>query len=331
MISCSFDADKSKEQVLIARKAFDDIGMPMDLSKEIGPSTELTHIGYMINIVEFTIGVPSEKRESTLKLLESSMSNRKIRIEDLESLIGKLQFNEKAVRKGRSYLYALRKQLVKAQKAKAQSWHRIKFSSDAKHELKWWHHALQHDSKVSLLHYVKWSDPLGVLEPTSDASEWGCGAYFNSEYISLPWTDDVKQITGLGTRRRSMPLCEAIGVAVAISTWRHQFADRQVLFRTDCLPGVHGINKGRSSSSSSEWQNAVYRYINRICHKHNIFLHAKHIKGTDNVLSDFVSRNKEQEFLQHCLQEGRTVKRAQVLPVTLQPSLNIAVIFFPSA
>ena len=118
---------------------------------------------------------------------------------------------------------------------------------------------------------------------------------------------------------------------LAISTWRYQFADRQVLFRTDCLPVVHGINKGRSSSSSSEWQNAVYRFINRICHKHNIFLHAQHIKCTDNVLSDFVSRNMEQEFLQQCLQEGRTVKRAQVLPVTLQPSLNIPAISFPSA
>src|SRR6202171_6673349 len=144
--------------------------MPMDLNKENGPSIELTYIGCLINTVDFTIGVPSEKRESTLKLLETTMSNRKISVEDLESLIGKLQFNEKAVRKGRSYLYALRQQLVNAQKAKAESWHRIKFSSSAKHELKWWHNALQHDSKVSLLHYVKWSDPLGVLELTSDAS-----------------------------------------------------------------------------------------------------------------------------------------------------------------
>ena len=243
----------------------------------------------------------------------------------------KLQFNEKAVRKGRSYLYALRKQLVKAQKADAPSWHRIKFSSDAKYELKWWHHALQHESKVSLLHYVKWSDPLGVLEPTSDASEWGCGAYFNGEYISLPWTDGVKGIARLGTKHRSMPLCEAIGVAVAVSTWRHHFAGRQVLFRTDCLPVVHGINKGRSKSTSSEWQNAVYRFVNRICHTHNIFLRAEHIKGTDNILSDFVSRNMEQEFLQQCLQDGKAVKRAEVLPVTLQPSQNIPAISFPSA
>src|SRR3954447_10926132 len=178
-----FDAANSKEQVSVARKAFDDIGMPMDQGKEVGPSTELTYIGYLINTADFTIGVPSEKREATLKLLEVSMESRKISVENLESLIGKLQFNEKAVRKGRSYLYALRKQLVRAQKAKAQSWHRIKFSSDAKHELKWWHHALQCDSKVSLLHYVKWTDPLAVVEPSSDASEWGCGAYFNGEYI----------------------------------------------------------------------------------------------------------------------------------------------------
>jgi hypothetical protein len=317
--------------VLTARKAFDDIGMPMDHSKEVGPSTELTYIGYLINTVDFTIGVPCGKRESTLALLEASMSKKKTSVEDLESLIGKLQFNEKAVRQGRSYLYALRQQLVKAQLGKAESWHRIKLNSVAKHELTWWHKALQHDSKVSLLHYVKWTDPLGVLEPSSDASEWGCGAYFNGEYISLPWTDEVKRIAGLGTKRRSMPLCEAIGVALAISTWRHQFANRQVLFRTDCLPAVHGINKGRSKSTSSEWQNAVYRFINRICYKHNIFLRAEHIKGTDNVLSDLVSRNMEQEFVDQCLQEGRTVKRAQVLPVILQPSLSIPAIFFPPA
>jgi hypothetical protein len=325
------DAAQSKELVSVARKAFDDIGMPMDRGKEVGPSNELTYIGYLINTVGLTIGVPTEKRESALKLLEASMGQRKISVEDLESLIGKLQFNEKAVRKGRSYLYNLRQQLIKAQKANAHSWHRIKFSSAAKQELKWWRNALQNDSKVSLLYYVKWTDPLGVLEPTSDASEWGCGAFFDAEYISLPWTDEVNAIAGLGTRRRSMPLCEAIGVAVAVSTWRHRFAGRQVLFRTDCLPVVHGINKGRSKSTSSEWQNAVYRFINRICHAHNIFLRAEHIKGTDNVLSDCVSRNMEQEFLQQCLQNGTAVKRAQVLPVILRPSLNTPAISFPSA
>src|SRR5258708_11368813 len=112
-----------------------------------------------------------------------------------------------------------------------------------------------------------------------------------------------------------MPLCEAIGVAIATSTWQHQFSNRQVLFRTDCLPVVHGINKRRSKSTSSEWQNAVYRFVNRICHKHNIFLRAEHIKGSNNVLSDLVSRNMEQQFVHQCLQEARTVKRTQVLPV----------------
>ena len=102
---------------------------------------------------------------------------------------------------------------------------------------------------MSLLHYVKWTDPLGVLEPSSDASEWGCGAYFNGQYISLPWSDEIKEVARLGTRGRSMPLCEAIGVAVAVSTWREHVAGRQVLFRTDCLPVVHGINKGRSAST----------------------------------------------------------------------------------
>jgi hypothetical protein len=326
-----FDAHTSTTKVTVARKAFEDIGMPMDRSKEVGPSTELTYIGYLINTDDLTIGVPTEKRQTTLQLLECSLHGRKIAVDELESLIGKLQFNEKAVREGRSYLYALRRQLVRAQKAKALPWHRLKFSSDAKHELKWWRHALRHDSKVSLLHYVKWRDPRGVLEPSSDASEWGCGAYFDGEYISLPWTDEVKSITRLGTRNRSMPLCEAIGVAVAVSTWRHRFEGRQVVFRTDCLPVVHGINKGRSSSSASEWQNSVYRFINHVCQQHIVFLRAEHIRGTDNALSDLVSRNMEQEFLQQRRQDNIPVRRAEVVTVTLQPSPNTPAISFPSA
>src|SRR6202158_4979225 len=86
---------------------------------------------------------------------------------------------------------------------------------------------------------------------------------------------------------------------------------------------LHTCSLGASTLTCINVLMLIYRFTNRICHKHNIFLHAEHIKGTDIFLSDFVSRNMEHEFLQQCLQEGRTVKRVQVLPVTLQPSLSI--------
>ena len=178
------------------------------------------------------------------------------------------------------------------------------------------------------MHYVKWYNPLGILEPTSDASEWGCGAVFQNEYISLPWSDEIKTITGLNTDSRNMPLCEAIAVAISISTWHAKFANRQVLSCSDCLPVVHGINKGRSRSTSSPWLNAVYRFINRICHKHNIFLRAEHIRGTDNTSADLVSRNLISQLHD---QAGTTLAPAHVLPVILQPSVNTHVISFPPA
>src|SRR5260370_8119926 len=41
-----FNADTSPFQVLTARKAFDDIGMPMDQSKQTAPPPELTSLDH---------------------------------------------------------------------------------------------------------------------------------------------------------------------------------------------------------------------------------------------------------------------------------------------
>ena len=177
--------------------------------------------------------------------------------------------------------------------------------------------------------HIPWPSTVELIEPTSDASEWGCGAYCDSEYISVQWSDQVRQITDIATgKRRNMPLCEAIGVAVAVSTWRHRFAGQRVRFHSDCTAVVAGCNKGRASINASEWLHSVYAFINALCCTHHIDLRAVHIKGTNNTLSDLLSRNQIQQF-HRILAHSLTALPAQLQPVSIQPSLHVQRITFP--
>jgi hypothetical protein len=146
----------------------------------------------------------------------------------------------------------------------------------------------------------------------------------------VQWSDQVKQITGIASgTHRNMPLCEAIGVAIAVSTWRHRFAGQRVRFHTDCTAVVAGCNKGRASVKASEWLHSVYAFINELCCTHHIDLRAVHIKGTNNTLSDHLSRNQVQQFQTIAAAHSLTASPAPPQPITIRPSLHVQPITFP--
>lgn len=313
------DAHDSDTIVSRAQRAFVHMGVPMDDNKLEGPAVELVYVGYLINTQHMTVGVPANKREALAALLSDGLATRKVTMEWLEKLVGKLEFASKAIRLGRSYLYELRRVQFRQSLGDAQRWHKLKLSAGAKAELRWWQQAIAVDTRASIYCDLRWHDTCDVLHPSSDASEWGCGAYFDGKYISVEWSSTVKQLAGIGTRSRNMPLCEAIGVAVAINTWKRRFHDKRVLFHTDCMAVMYGINKGHASSAASPWLNAVYTFINDVCIQHNIMLRCVHIKGIDNTMSDLVSRGKVHEFLQDMQEQRMTVSCSQPRPITIQP------------
>jgi hypothetical protein len=132
-------------------------------------------------------------------------------------------------------------------------------------------------------------------------------------------------------KRRNMPLCEAIGVAIALSTWRHRFAGQRVRFHSDCTAVVAGCNKGRASIKASEYLHSVYAFVNELCCQHNIDLRAVHIKGTNNTLSDLLSRNQLSQFHHIAAAHSLRASPAQLQPIVIQPSLHVLPITFPEA
>src|ERR1700694_5828628 len=143
-----------------------------------------------------------------MPLLEQACS-RSITLCDLEKLIGKLEFMALDVRVGRSYMYYTRRTLVAHQQQKEStpstmpdSMYYIHLTADRKAEMHWWKSALADDVTCSIDLHLPWPISAVPIEPTSDASEWGCGAYCNGQYISLPWNDEIKLITDILSGKR---------------------------------------------------------------------------------------------------------------------------------
>jgi hypothetical protein len=317
------------------RAAFSELGIPLDMSKEEGPSTDLVYIGYLLNTETMTVSLAPKSIIKVQPLLNEALGHS-ITITQLEKLIGKLEFMSKAVRLGRSHMYYLRNELhtahaknKSARQPMPDSMYYVNLHADSKAEVRWWQAAIERDTSSSMMCDLPWGQDIHPLHAYSDASEWGCGAYFDGSYISEAWSGEVIELTGINTDHRNMPLCEAIAVAVAVNTWRERFAGRHLLFMTDCIAVVHGVNKGRSSCTSSEWMNAIYKLINSICIDYNIVLRAQHIKGTDNMFADAVSRNQVDKFLATMASQQQNVSAAHVLPITVHSSCRKPSLCYP--
>ena len=318
-----------------ANEAFAELGVPMDPNKQEGPSTSLVYIGYTLNTVNMTIGTSGKQREKLLPLLDTALG-QSITIDDLEKLIGKLGFISLPVRLGQSYLFYTRRELYAALEKKPSStpthrWH-VHLRANSKNELRWWKAAVAADVTTPISLHIDWPSSAPIIEVWTDACEWGCGAIWGSSHLSLEWSQTIREITGIRTQtHRNMPLCEAIAVAVAVSTGRNQFAGKRVRLHTDCTAVVAGVNKGRASVQASEWLHATYRFINQICCESGIDLRAVHIKGTNNVYADLLSRNQMEQFQTLAEQHSLRVSPAQVLPIVIQPTLQEPSITFPTA
>lgn len=329
------DPRDSSSAVQRIRAAFNELGVPLDMSKEEGPATELVYIGYLLNTEKMTVALAPKAITKVQPLLHEALGHS-ITITQLEKLIGKLEFMSRAVRLGRSHMYYLRRELYSAHKKKraarrplTDSRYYVNLHAGSKDEVRWWQAAIERDTSSSMMCDLPWSDHTQPLHAYSDASEWGCGAYCDGEYISEAWTREVMELTGISTDHRNMPLCEALAVAVAVNTWRLRFADKHVLFSTDCTAVVEGVNNGRSGCAASERLNAVYKLIDSICIEHNIMLRAQHIKGTDNIHADALSRNQADQFLASMDSQQLSASAAAVLPITVQTHRRAQSICFP--
>ena len=105
---CLFEPGKDpKASVTALEQTCADIGLPLAPDKTVAPTTSITFLGLTIDSQKQTIGIPQEKIAKAKSQLLLLTSKRTMKVRQIQSIAGLLNFNCKAIPPGRPFLRRL--------------------------------------------------------------------------------------------------------------------------------------------------------------------------------------------------------------------------------
>ena len=145
------------------------------------PSQIVTVLGFIINSLEITISLTTEKKTSLLELCHETMQSDQIKIQDLARLIGKLVSSFPGVAYGPLFYRDLEMAKTEALKLKRGNYDGMVLSDDMKSELQWWV-----DNLETATSPISNANPYIVID--TNASLIGWGVVFNAVTVQGSFT-----------------------------------------------------------------------------------------------------------------------------------------------
>ena len=133
-ISVAVSMNQAMKQKYTLVSIFQCLGVPLEQSKLVGPSTCLTFLGIQVDTEALLLRLPKEKLEQPKQELSHCILRKTITKRELQSLTGLLQFATKVIRPGRTFL----RQLYTMQSIGSHSGHHIRLNSVARADIMWW-------------------------------------------------------------------------------------------------------------------------------------------------------------------------------------------------
>jgi len=159
------------------------LGVPLALEKTIGPDTVLQFAGITLNLVRREVRLPDEKLQKCHMLLHNFCKCRTVKLKELQSSIGLLNFTCQVIVPGRAFLCCL----IDLTKGIRQPHHHIHLRKGLKQDLLSWIRFLEEFNGKSFFLDNTWKT-LHTLELYTDgAGSIGFGAAFGKHWFSGEW------------------------------------------------------------------------------------------------------------------------------------------------
>lgn len=279
-----------------------ELGVPMAPEKTVGPSQIITFAGLELDTVHFEIRLPQDKVEKCKLLVEAALSRRKIKLRELQSLIGSLSFACRVVYPGRAFL----RRLIDLTIGIKHPHHFIRLNKSAKADLFAWSTFLSSFNGVRFISPNFWLESNVGFSLYTDASAGiGFGGYVDSYWFSGTWP---RSWSG-----ENITLLELFPIALSLHLWGATiFSNNKVIFYSDNSAIVSVLNK-RSSREPKVM--VLIRSIVLNTMQHNILFQARHVSGLANQPADALSRSQIQRF-------RRLYPSAAKTPTLIPPHLS---------
>jgi len=285
-------------------RLFMSVNVPVVASKTLGPSQVLEFMGIELDTTRMEARLPEDKLQRTRDLLAAFTKRRSVRLVELQSLIGTLQFACKAVVPGRTFL----QRIINLTRGVPSRFHHIRLNKEFFKDLTMWKAFLSSwngrsfflDSSVT---------PSPDLELYTDAaSSVGFGGYFNGQWFQGKWLPHMHLSRTGGI---SIEWQELFPIVVACALWFPHFSGKRIQFWCDNESVVAIINSGHSKAPRIM---DLLRFLVLMSMKHNFFVRARHVPGVSNEIADALSRFQDARF-------RAAAPKAHPTPCTIPPSL----------
>ena len=250
-----------------------DIGVPLSPEKTVGPVTMIVFLGILLDSIARTASLPKEKLSVYLEDIQAVLFRQKLSRNELESLVGKLNFAASVV-PARPFLRRLIDQIHTV----AKPFHKIRCTAGMKLDLQTWVIFLQNYNGVTFFRSLGLiaSD---AIHMASDASHKGLGARYGSKWIQARYPPHWIQF--------HITVLELYPIFLLISMFGHLMKNNNIMYACDNSAVVEILNR---QSSRNKICMQIIRPLTLLLIEHNINLKAEHIAGKLNIIPDLISR-----------------------------------------
>ena len=253
---------------------------PVVSSKTIGPSQEIEFMGIVLDSVRMEARLPQDKLSRIHDLLNSFKSRRSVRLVELQSLIGTLQFACKVVVPGRNFL----QRAINLTRGVLSCFHHIRLNKEFFKDLDMW--------KVFL---ANWNGRSFFLEssptPTADLELYtdAAGSIGFGDYLQGKWFQGYLSPHMRLNREQGISIewQELLPIIIACSIWHPFLARKRLRFWCDNESVVSIINSGHSKVPRIM---ELVRKLVLLSMQHNFLVRARHVPGVSNEVADALSR-----------------------------------------
>ena len=264
----------------LVMSVFGGLGVPVAEDKIEGPATVVTFLGVQIDTIRFELRLTEEKVRFINDLVRSWLSRRSGRSRDFDSLLGYLSHAATVVREGRVFL----RYLYNIQAESRSSHHYVHLDAEAKADLLWWTHFLQH-----------WNGTTFFMQPAiptehifTDASgSIGAGGFWQPQRcFQLKWPGSWNET--------DIVVKELVPVVIAAALWGRRWYRAHVCFHIDNEAVVRIIQRQSGRSSIIQHLLRCFYFYSALF---QFSYSAEHIRGELNTAADALSRDRFTLFL----------------------------------
>ena len=251
------------------------INIPIKHSKTIMPTSCTSVHGIELDTVAMEARLPADKVENLSCLLAKYKLRKKIKLGELQSILGHLNFACKVVKPGRCFL----RRLYDLTCGKIRKHHFIKLNAEARADLATWSTFLKDYNGRTILTDDRFISSNSLQLYTDSAQSRGFACIFQQFWAYGAFSDKVKKF--------HINILELYPIALAVFLFGHHWRNRNVLFISDNLSIVYCINK---QTSKDKIIMRLLRIIVLESLRHNFCFAAKHITSKQNSICDKLSR-----------------------------------------